>query len=134
MTNPLHDKRRQDGQEIGLVAAAVLLAIALAPLLHEKPIAQGFAMAGLAVLVLAILMPRQLAPVRDAWMKLALLLSKIVTPVAMGLIFFGLIAPIGLLLRILGKDLLWISPRRRKADTLWKDKDQSILFDMKRQF
>ncbi|HEB84284.1 MAG TPA: hypothetical protein ENI92_04705 [Bacteroidetes bacterium] len=57
-------------------------------------------------LVLGLLVPRWLAPVEWAWMKLALVLQVVVTHVLLTLTFFLIITPIGLLLRLMGKDLL----------------------------
>lgn len=61
--------------------------------------------------VLALLRPAWLAPLNRLWMKLGLLLFKIVNPVVMALMFFVVVTPIGLLLRICKKDIL-----RRKID------------------
>lgn len=55
--------------------------------------------------------PDSLRPVYRGWMRFGLLLSKITTPIIMGLVFFALIMPFGLVLKILGKD-----PMRRRSD------------------
>jgi hypothetical protein len=56
------------------------------------------------LLVLAgLVIPRQLGPVYRAWMGLALVLSKVTTPIFMGIVFFLVITPVGLLMRALGK-------------------------------
>ena len=55
--------------------------------------------------------PDSLRPVYRGWMRFGLLLSKITTPIIMGLVFFVLIMPFGLVLKILGKD-----PMRRHSD------------------
>jgi len=65
----------------------------------------AIALAAIALLLgaLGLLVPTHLGPVSRAWMGLALAISKVTTPIVMGVIFFGVIAPIGLLLRILGR-------------------------------
>ena len=63
---------------------------------------------GLAVVCLAVSLFAAdiLAPLNRAWMKLGLLLGKVVAPVVLGLLFFLSIVPIGLIMRARGKDLL----------------------------
>ncbi len=54
--------------------------------------------------LLGLAAPNSLRPVYRAWMKLALLLSKIMTPLVLGIIFYGVVMPMGLVMRLLGKD------------------------------
>jgi hypothetical protein len=72
---------------------------------HEIP---PMVLGGLgAVLVLAgLALPAQLGPVQRAWMALAHAISKVTTPVFMGLVFYGVMTPTGLIMRALGKDPL----------------------------
>jgi hypothetical protein len=95
----------------GVVFAVVFLLIAGWPLFYsESPrwwalgIAAGFAL-------IALLKPVLLAPLNRQWFKLGLLLGKIVSPIALGILFYGVVAPIGLLVRLTGKD-----PLRLKLD------------------
>lgn len=55
--------------------------------------------------------PDSLKPVYTGWMKFGLLLSKITTPIVMGVIFFVVVAPMALVIRLFGKD-----PMQRKLD------------------
>ena len=66
----------------------------------------------------AIARPAMLHPLNRAWMKLGLLLHKIVNPVVMGLIFFGAILPTGLVMRLRGKDPLRLN-RDAGAESYW---------------
>lgn len=63
---------------------------------------------GLAVLfgVAAVLAPRVLGPLNRLWMRFGLLMSKVMNPIILGIMFYGVMLPIGLLLRWKGKDLL----------------------------
>ncbi|HKU96698.1 MAG TPA: SxtJ family membrane protein [Vineibacter sp.] len=63
---------------------------------------------GLAVLfgVVALLAPRVLGPLNRLWMRFGLLMSKVMNPIILGIMFYGVMLPIGLLLRWKGKDLL----------------------------
>ena len=58
-----------------------------------------------------LLHPSSLQPVYRAWMRFGLLLSRITTPLILGLVFYGLILPMGLIMRIAGRD-----PMARKVD------------------
>jgi len=55
--------------------------------------------------------PTSLKPVYTNWMKFGLLLSKVTTPIIMGIVFYLVVAPMGLVMRLFGKD-----PMRRKLD------------------
>jgi len=75
------------------------------------------------LLLAGVVVPGRLGPVQRAWMGLAMLLSKVTTPIFMGVVYFVVLAPIGLIRRGLGKNALvvpessdggfWIS----RADT-----------------
>jgi len=67
--------------------------------------------AAVIALCLALLRPAVLAPLNRLWLRLGLVLYKVISPVAMGLVFFTTVAPIGLMMRAVGKD-----PLRLKRD------------------
>jgi hypothetical protein len=109
---------RGSERSFGFIIAGALVVIALVPLIREHeprwflfPIAAVFA-------VLALVAPRLLRPVNEAWHRLGLLLQKVVNPVIMGAIFAIGVIPTGIVLRLMGKD-----PMRRKfdpqAETYW---------------
>ncbi len=57
------------------------------------------------------------------WMKFGLLLGKIVSPVVMAVIYFGVVTPTGLIMRILGKDILKLN--KNNYNSYWQEKDNS---------
>ena len=57
-----------------------------------------------ALLIPALFFPRALAPVYKYWMKFGLLLSRITTPIVLGILFFLVFLPMGLAMKLLGKD------------------------------
>ena len=61
--------------------------------------------------LLALVYPSWLRPVYRAWMRFGLLASRVMTPLVLGIVFFGMIAPMALVSRIMGKD-----PMRRTLD------------------
>jgi hypothetical protein len=74
----------------------------------------------IAVLLLAatLIKPSVLRPLNVVWMKLGLLLHKIVNPIVMGLLFFGTIWPTGIVMRMRGRDLLRLK-REPSAASYW---------------
>ncbi|OZA25390.1 MAG: hypothetical protein B7X93_10905 [Hydrogenophilales bacterium 17-61-9] len=90
----------------GLLFFFVFLLIALWPLLKGKPVYLVPLGIALAFLAISLIVPRWLAPLNRLWMKFGELLHRIVSPVILGIMFFGVITPVGLLMRLAGKDLL----------------------------
>ena len=93
-------------RSFGLVFVAVFLWIGLAPLRRHLPVRPwALVMAGLLLLV-ALLAPKILHPANRLWTQLALLMNRVVSPVAMGVIFFLVATPLGALMRLFGQDPL----------------------------
>lgn len=86
---------------------------------------------GVALLLAGVLVPGMLAPVQRGWMRFAVLLSRVTTPVFMGVVFFGLFTPIGFLMRISGRNPLV----RGRAGTAWIERAPGHrASDLQRQF
>jgi hypothetical protein len=98
-------------RSFGLVFAGVFLVVAFLPLFHRE-FPRWWAL-GVTVLFafVAIWRPALLAAPNRLWTKLGLLLAKVVSPVALGILFYCALAPIGALVRLTGKD-----PLRLKLD------------------
>jgi hypothetical protein len=86
-------------------------------------IAGAFALGGL-------LVPGKLGPVYRGWMGFALALSKITTPIFMGVVYFLVITPIAVIRRAVGGNPL----RARSGATAWVDRHQAPRGDLTRQF
>jgi hypothetical protein len=69
-------------------------------------------------LAAALLRPAKLHPLNLIWLKFGLLLHRVVNPVIMALLFYGTVLPTGLVMRMLGKDLLRLK-REPGADSYW---------------
>ena len=96
-----------EGRRFGLqVGAAFLVLAALLWWRGRVGVAPWLAGLGGSLVVAGIAIPAHLGPVFRAWMALALVLSKVTTPIFMGVIFFGVIMPIGLVMRALGRSPL----------------------------
>lgn len=93
-----------------------------------------FASLGGALWAAGFLIPGSLGPVYRGWMRFALLLSKITTPILMGIVFFLVIGPIGSLMRLFGKNPM---KRQRQDDTTYwvaRESGSSSQSDLTRQF
>lgn len=73
-------------------------------------------LASLILAMVTVSVPRALAPLNRVWFHLGQLLGKIVSPIVLGSIFYGLLTPIALIARIFGHDELKLKPR---AVTSW---------------
>jgi len=105
-------------RSFGVVFAVVFLVIAAWPLWHGEPL-RWWAVAVAAVFALiAAVRPSLLAGLNRQWMKLGILLGKVVSPIALGLLFYGVITPIGAMLRLAGKDPLRLK-FDRGTDSYW---------------
>ena len=76
--------------------------------------------ASLIVAVVSLVAPALLAPFNKAWFKLGLLLGKIVSPLVLGLIFFVLLTPVGVIGRLLGRDELRL--KKAPVTSWWIDR------------
>jgi hypothetical protein len=116
-----HDVRGSSDRAFGLVFAVFFAFVGLAPLWKHHPLRPwALALSGL-FLAIGILQPAWLHPLNLAWIKLGLLLGRIVNPIVMGLLFFVVVAPTALIFRWLGKDQLRLSLDAR-ADSYWIDR------------
>ena len=64
-----------------------------------------------------------LLPLNKLWMHFGLSLGKIVSPILLGVIFFGLFTPIAFVMRIAGRDELWL--KVKKSSSFWKTRDEN---------
>ena len=105
-------------RSFGLVFAVVFAIVAFWPLTGgHGPRWWAFAVAA-AFLLAALLRPGLLAPLNRLWTRLGLLLHKIVNPLVMGLMFFLVITPMGIVMRMTGKDPMRLR-RDGAAATYW---------------
>ena len=81
--------------------------------------------------MLGIINSKFLTPLKRGWIKLGEILGKVVAPIIMGFIYFIIITPIGILMRLFGKDLLNIKFNKNKSYWIKRAKDINT---MKRQF
>jgi hypothetical protein len=102
----------------GLVFTAAFLLIGLWPLVRLAPVRTWALGLAALFLVASLLRPAVLSPLNRLWLRLGLLLQRITNPIVLGILFFGIVLPIGLLMRLVGKNPLRLG-FDRGAQTYW---------------
>ena len=119
-------------RNFGLVFFVLFLIISLWPLINGDPVRIWSIIISLIFLVLGFTNSKLLTPLNKLWYKFGILLGVIVTPFVMGFVFFIVITPTGLILKMMGKDVLNKKYDKKKS-TYWIKRSTSI-GTMKRQF
>jgi len=84
-------------------------------------------------LILGLLNSSILSPLNKIWFQFGLLIGKLVSPIIMGLVFFLVVTPTSLLLRLFGKDILKIKKKKKSEKSYWLEKSGKTT-TMKNQF
>ena len=99
-------KQNNQNRSFGLLFFIVFLALGLWPLVKTGEINLYLVLIALVFLVLGILNSKMLSPLNKWWIKLGEILGRIVAPIVMGIVYFLILTPISLLVRLFGKDLI----------------------------
>ncbi len=118
-------------KNFGIVFFIVFLIIGLYPLINQGDIREWSIVISFIFLILGLINSKILTPLNKVWFKFGILLGKIISPLIMGFIFFLVVTPIGLIMRILGKDLLNL--QFNKSGSYWIEK-KGPKSKMKNQF
>tara|TARA_B100000315_G_C14390486_1_gene501695 strand:+ start:444 stop:836 length:393 start_codon:yes stop_codon:yes gene_type:complete len=119
-------------KSFGIVFFAFFAILALWPLLNNEEIRYSLLLIALIFLILGLLNSKLLTPLNIYWFKIGIFLGSIISPIVMGLIFFMVVTPIGLIMRLLGKDLIKIN-KNKLTSTYWIDRDKQKS-SLKKQF
>ena len=109
----------------------VFLLIGLYPLINADGIRVWSIIISLVFLILGLTNSKILNPLNKLWFKFGILLGKIISPLVMGIIFFLVVTPIGILMKLLKKDLLNL--KFNNKETYWIEKNEPKS-KMKNQF
>ena len=118
-------------RSFGIVFFVVFLIIALYPLTYNGEIRVWFLIISLIFLILGLLNSKILSPLNKLWFKFGVYLGKIISLLILGIIFFLVVTPIGLIMRLLGKDILNLKYNNKKSYWIEKNDPES---KMKNQF
>ena len=124
-------KNQSSVKSFGILFFIVFLLISFWPLINSQSIRIWPLPIALIFLLLGLLKSKILIPLNNVWIKLGEILGLIIAPLVMCIIYFIIVTPIGLLMRMLGKDLLNLKFNSKKS--YWIEKD-SIKSKMKNQF
>ena len=127
----MDDVKISSNRSFGLVFFVVFLLIGFYPLINQGDIRVWSIILSLIFLFLGFLNSKLLSPLNKIWFKFGNFLGKIISPVIMGIIFFIVVTPIAILMRLLKKDLINIKFNNDRSYWIEKDKVKS---KMKNQF
>ena len=109
-------------RSFGIVFFVVFLFIALYPITYSEDIRIWSLIISFILIILGLLNSKILTPLNKLWFKFGVILGKIISPIIMGIIFFLVVTPIGLIMKVLGKDLLRLK-YNKKDNTYWIEKN-----------
>ena len=126
-----HEIKIGSNRSFGIVFFIVFFLIGLYTYLNGRNISFIFIIFSLIFLILGLLNSKILNPLNKLWFKFGLFLGKIISPVVMSAIFFLVVTPTGLIMKLIKKDILNLKFNKSKTYWLEKDKNKST---MKNQF
>ena len=127
----MDDIKISSNRSFGIVFFIVFLIIALYPILNQENIRIWSFSISIVFLILGLINSFVLTPLNKLWFKFGILLGKVVSPLVMGLIFFFVVTPIALIMRILKKDILNLKLSEKNSYWIEKNEPKS---KMKNQF
>jgi hypothetical protein len=107
-------------RSFGLVFFVVFLLISIYPFLKDGDIRLWSLIISIIFLFLGLLNSNLLTPLNKLWFRFGLFLGKIISPIIMGIIFFSVVTPIAIIMRLFKKDILNL--KFKENNTYWIDK------------
>ena len=127
----MDDIKISSNRSFGIVFFVVFIIVSIYPLTNDQDIRLWSLIVSLIFLILGLLNSKLLKPLNWLWFKFGLLLGGIVSPLIMGIIFFFVVTPIGLIMKILRKDLLNLNFNNNRSYWIEKNEPKN---KMKNQF
>ena len=118
-------------KSFGIVFFVFFFIVSMFPLLNDGNIRFWSLIISIIFLILGILNSKILTPLNQIWFKFGILLGRFVSPVVMGIVFFAIVTPTSVIMRILQKNLLNLKKSNKK--TYWIERSK-IKSKMKNQF
>ena len=123
---------KSSNKSFGIVFFIVFLIIGLYPLINQDGIRIWAIIVSLIFLILGLINSNLLTPLNKLWIKFGILLGNIISPLVLGIIFFMVVLPTGLLMRLLKKNFLGLK-FDKNLKSYWINKEKN-LSSMKNQF
>ena len=118
-------------RSFGIVFFIVFIIISLWPLTYDSQIRVWSMFIAIVFLILGLINSKLLTPLNRIWFKFGILLGALVAPIVMGIVFFLVVTPTGILMKLLRKDLINLKKNNKK--TYWIEKKE-LTSNMKNQF
>ena len=118
-------------RSFGIVFFIFFLIISIYPLANDENLRYWALFISIIFLFLDFINSKILAPLNKLWFKFGIFLGKVISPIILGIIFFLVVTPIGLIMRLLGKDLLNLKFNKNQSYWIKKNEPKS---KMKNQF
>ena len=118
-------------KSFGIVFAIVFFLIALWPIIKSDDIRIWSLIVSIIFLILGIMNSSILTPLNKIWFRFGIFLGNLIAPVVMGIIFFFVVTPIGLIMRLLGRDLIKL--KKNNENSYWIEKKDTES-SMRKQF
>ena len=118
-------------RSFGFVFFVVFFVISLWPILSENEIRIWSLILSVIFLILGILNSKILTPLNKGWFRFGIFLGNFIAPIVMGIVFFLVVTPTGILAKLFKKDL--INLKKNNDKTYWVEKKETIS-NMKNQF
>ena len=117
--------KKSSNRSFGILFFVVFLGFGLWPLTKDQPINFIFIFISTVFLILGIFNSKILSPLNNLWIKFGELLGRIVAPIVMALVYFVILTPVSLLVRIFGKDLLGLK-FLKKQNSYWIKRNKDL--------
>ena len=127
----MNNIKMPSNRSFGIVFFVVFIIVSLYPLLNDQNIRIWSLMIAIIFLVLGLFNSKALTPLNKIWFKFGILLGSIVSPIVMGVVFFAIVTPTSIIMKVLGKNLLNLKKDNKK--TYWIERSK-IESKMKNQF
>jgi hypothetical protein len=115
----------------GLTVGAIFIALSFMPVIHHRPPVFWMVVVGAALFATGAAAPAALGQLKRGWLFLGFLIGLVVSPVVLGILFYGVIAPCGFFMRLFGGDPLRL--RSSAQPSYWRERPAPIS-TMKDQF
>ena len=127
----MKDVKLPSNKSFGIVFAAFFSIISFWPMLNGSEIRIWSLIIAVIFFILGLINSKILTPLNRLWFKFGLILGKIVSPIVLGIVFFLVVTPTGIIMRLIGKDLLNL--KKKNYESYWVEKDNENN-TMKNQF
>ena len=121
------DLKISSNRNFGIVFFVVFLTISLWPLLNNNDLRLWSLVISLIFLILGLTNSKILTPLNKIWFKFGILIGNIISPIIMGIIFFIVVTPTGIIMRILRKDLIGLKMNNKSPYWIEKKNESKTM-------